>query len=137
VAWKIKGPLIRVDFDISLLYGQATYVGEVDVQALQLEVGGTIVPSQKYQTAIPRPEVFVEGYRRNLLAIAVKAVLTSNGLPVVRVSMFLPIVTHNWGVVLLCWGVFWAGVARTRKRHRFGYPTKPQIQFSQTITFFT
>lgn len=57
-------------------------MGEVDVQALELEVGGTIVASQKYQTAIPRRGVS-SAYRINLLAIAVKAVLTSNGLPII------------------------------------------------------
>lgn len=31
---------------------EITYVGEVDVHALQLEVGSTVVPAQKYQTAI-------------------------------------------------------------------------------------
>jgi hypothetical protein len=35
----------RIDVEIS-------YFGEVDVHALQLEVGSTVVPAQKYQTAI-------------------------------------------------------------------------------------
>ena len=41
-------------------------MGEVDVQALQLEVGGTIVASQKYQTAIPHQEISVEGVSKKL-----------------------------------------------------------------------
>jgi hypothetical protein len=99
-------------------------VGEVDVQTLELEVGGTIVPSQKYQTAIPHSSGIVEDYRINLLAIAVKAVLTSNGLPVVRVSTSCPL-RHAIGGVLCRVGQFFGGRGTYQKAAPIWLPYKP------------
>jgi hypothetical protein len=123
LAWKTKHSTISVDFDISALAGHATYVGEVDVQALELEVGGTIVPSQKYQTAIPRSSGIVEEYRRNLLAIAVKAVLASNGLPVVRVSTSFSF-RHPIGGLSCCVGQFFGGRGTYQKAAPIWLPYK-------------
>lgn len=70
---------------------------EVDVHTLQLEVGGAIVA----RTTLDRHFVS-KRVSRNLLAIAIEAVLASNGLPVESVSMMPVKVTMDeecvWGM---------------------------------------
>ena len=85
-----------------------TYVGEVDVHALQLEVGGTIVAKPKNirpPFSVVRIPSWGGGQAVDLLAIAVKAVLTSNCLPEYRVSLVLILdrITTQ-GIVVLCSG---------------------------------
>ena len=85
---------------------------EVDVHTLELEVGGTIVPSKISDVLSTKTPSLL-----NLLSIAIETVLARDGLPVIRLVTCQLIPNAKKAQTL------------TRKRHQFGYPIT-QFQFS-------
>jgi hypothetical protein len=97
-----------------------THMVEVDVHALELEVGGTVVPN-KISAAQPT----TRNSTLNLLSIAIETVLTGDGLPVIQSVNCEPMTRKKSRYPS----------ARTRKRHQFGYPVI-QDQFSPNPQVF-
>jgi hypothetical protein len=93
---------------------------EVDVHALELEVGGTVVPNQ-----ISAAQSTTRNSTLNLLSIAIETVLTGDGLPVIQSVNCEPMTRKKFRYLS----------ARTRKRHQFGYPVI-QYQFSPNPKVF-
>ena len=81
---------------------------EVDVHALELELGGAIVPMRAVSEALIGSGVGGE----DVHATAVEAVLAGDGLPGGEVSIDGSCARREVVIVL------------TRKRHQFGYPTR-------------